>query len=136
MAKKIKWTEYINERAIATSITVNKQRITLVSVYFPHSGYADQHVEKVYKSIEKITRSSKTCKLWEETSTLIGGTWIVAVLEGSLTLNESNRRGDWLKQWLMLQKFVALNTMYKKHLRNKIHTGHLKVQRSSWTTSW
>ena len=71
------WTEYMNDRAIATSITVNKQLSTLMSVYFPHSGYADQHVEKVYKSIEKITKSSKTCKLWEETSTLN----LVAVLE-------------------------------------------------------
>ena len=40
---------------------------------------------------------------------------------GMHTLNESNSRGDWLKQWLMLQKFVALNTMYKKTLRNKLH---------------
>ena len=54
-----KWRErknglnYINDRAIATSITVNKERITLMSVYFPHSGYADHHVEKAYNSIEK-----------------------------------------------------------------------------------
>ena len=57
--KKISWTEYINERAIATSIAVNKQRITLMSVYFPHSGFADHHVEKAYNSIEEITKSTK-----------------------------------------------------------------------------
>ena len=35
--RKINWTEYIIERAIATSITVNKQRITLTSDNFlPH----------------------------------------------------------------------------------------------------
>ena len=39
-------TEYINERAISTTIVVNRQRIRLVSVYFIHSGYADHHIEK------------------------------------------------------------------------------------------
>ena len=39
-------TEYINERAIAATILVNRQPIKLMSVYFPHSGYADHHIEK------------------------------------------------------------------------------------------
>ena len=39
-------TEYINERAISTTIVVNRQRIKLMSVYFPHAGYADHHIEK------------------------------------------------------------------------------------------
>ena len=45
--------------AILTSITVNKQHVLLMSVYFTHSGYADHHVEKVYRSIEKLTKSKK-----------------------------------------------------------------------------
>ena len=46
---------------------------------------------------------------------------------GMHTLNKSDSRGDWFEQWLMLQKFVALNTTHKKHLRNKLHTGHLML---------
>ena len=46
-------TEYINERAITTTILVNRQHIKLMSVYFPHSKYTDHHVEKMYKTIEK-----------------------------------------------------------------------------------
>ena len=38
-------TEYINERAISTTILVNRQRIKLMSVYCTHSGYADHHIE-------------------------------------------------------------------------------------------
>ena len=49
-------TEYINERAISTTILVNRQRIKLKSVYFTHSGYADHHIEKMYKTIEKHKR--------------------------------------------------------------------------------
>ena len=52
-------TEYISERAITATIMVNHQRIKLMSVYFPHSGFADHHVEKMYRTIEKHTSSSK-----------------------------------------------------------------------------
>ena len=51
--KRIIDTEYINERAITTTILVNRQHIKLMSVYFPHSKYADHHIEKMYKTIEK-----------------------------------------------------------------------------------
>ena len=30
------------------------------------------------------------------------------------TLTESNKRGDWLKSWLMLNDYSALNTMFRK----------------------
>ena len=32
---------------------------------------------------------------------------------GQYTLRGTNKRGDWMKQWLMVQKFVALNAIYK-----------------------
>ena len=57
--KKIIDTEYINERAITTTILVNRQHIKLTSVYFPHSKYADHHIEKMYKTIEKHMLSNK-----------------------------------------------------------------------------
>ena len=46
-------TEYINERAITSTILVNRQYIKLMSVYFPHSKYAGHHIEKMYETIEK-----------------------------------------------------------------------------------
>ena len=53
--KRIIDTEYINERAITTTVVVNRQHIKLMSVYFhPHTQkYADHHIEKMYKTIEK-----------------------------------------------------------------------------------
>ena len=69
--KRIIDTEYINERAIKTTIRVNRQHIDLMSVYFPHSKYADHHIEKMYKTTEKHMTNNKTAFLsLEETSML------------------------------------------------------------------
>ena len=45
--KRIIDTEYINERAITTTILVNRQHIKLMIAYFLHSKYADHHIEKM-----------------------------------------------------------------------------------------
>ena len=51
-------TEHINERAV-TAIVLNRQRIKLMSVYFHHSGYADHHIEKMFKTMETHTENCK-----------------------------------------------------------------------------
>ena len=33
---------------------------------------------------------------------------------GRYTLNEGNKRGDWMKHWMMSQDYTALNTMHRK----------------------
>ena len=69
--KRIIDLEYINERAITTTILVNRQHIKLMSVYFAHSKYADHHIEKMYKTIEKHRVNNKnTFQSLEGTSML------------------------------------------------------------------
>ena len=88
-----------------------------MSVYFPQSKYADHHIEKMYKTIEKHMTNNKKC------IPIIGGDFNVELGPGKgtecksvskYTLNESNKRGDWLKSWLMLNDYSALNTMFRK----------------------
>ena len=107
----------MNERAIKTTILVNRQHINLMSVYFPHSRYADHHIEKMYKTIEKHMTNNKKC------IPIIGGDFNAELGPGKgtecksvckYTLNESNKRGDWLKSWLMLNDYSALNTMFRE----------------------
>ena len=45
---------------------------------------------------------------------------------GMHTFNESNRTGDWLKHWVMLQKFVALNKMNRKTFEKHVTCRTLK----------
>ena len=59
--KRIIDTEHINERAIKTTTTINRQHIKLMSVYFPHSKNADHHVEKMYKTNENHMLNNKKC---------------------------------------------------------------------------
>ena len=93
-----------------------------MSVYFPHSGYADHHVEKMYRTIEKHTTNDRNCIpiIGGDFNAELGpgqGTECTSV--GKHTLNGGNKRVDWLKHWLMLQNFSALNTMYRKNLRKQ-----------------
>ena len=99
------------KRAIATSITANKQRALLMSVYFHHSGFAEHHV-----AIEKHRKSKKSIQIvgGDFNAELGPGIGVERVSVGTHTLKEENKRGDWMKQWLMMQNFVALNTMYRK----------------------
>ena len=110
-------TEYINERAITTKILVNRQHIKLMSVYFPHSKYADHHTENTHKTIERhMVHSNKYIPIiggdFNAELGLGKGTERKSV--GRYTLNEGNKRGDWLKSWLMLQDHTALNTVFRK----------------------
>ena len=113
---EINWVQCECERVVAMSISINKQPIVLVSVYMPHSGYADHHFEKVHKTIAKMIEREKSMKI-------IGGDFNAElgpgeVLElsavGHYTLNKGNNRGEWMTQRLLQNKLVALNTMYKK----------------------
>ena len=114
--KRIFDTEYINERAITTTVLVNRQHVKLMSVYFPLSKYADHFIEKMYKTIEKrMLNIKKYILIFEGTSNaepgLGKGTECKSV--GKYILNESNKRGVWLKSWLMLNDYSALNTMFR-----------------------
>ena len=97
---RINWTGYISERDVAVLIAVNNQPVLLMSVYFAHLGYADHHVEMAYRAIEKHTKSRKYIPI-------VGGdfhaelrldTGIERISVGQYTLNEGNKRGDWMKQ--------------------------------------
>ena len=117
-----RWKNQINsvqcesERVVAMSISVNKHPIVLMSVYMPHSGYADHHVEKVYKTITNTIENEKSMKIigGDFNAELGPGEGLDLSAVGHYTLNKANSRGEWMTQWLLENKLVALNTMYKK----------------------
>ena len=113
---QIKWVQCESERVVAMSISINKHPIVLMSVYLPHIGYADHHVEKVYKTITKMIEGEKGMKIigGDFNAELGPGEGLELSAVGHYTLNKGNCRGEWMTQWLLQNKLVALNTMYKK----------------------
>ena len=73
----------------------------------------------MYRTIEQHTNSSK------KSIQIVGvnfeaelgpGYDVERTSVGPHSLNGGNERGDWLKHWLMIQNFTALNTIYGKTL--------------------
>ena len=111
-------TEYVNERSIIATIVVNHQRIKLMSAYFTPSGCADHHIEKCTKRSRSTRQIAKhTYISLKETSMQ---NWDLVTEPNAFVLADTNstretKRGDWMKQWLMLQGYTALDTMYRKN---------------------
>ena len=70
--KKINWTEDVNHRAIATSITVNKQPVTSMRwTYFTHPGVRRSSTRKKLTVQSRKSRNPrKLHNWWMPTSTL------------------------------------------------------------------
>ena len=77
---------------VAASISVDKQPITLVSAYLPHSGYPDHHVERTYKTISKIIDKEENMKIiGEDFNAELGqGVGIELSNVGHYTLTKAN----------------------------------------------
>ena len=98
----------MNEGMIDLMLKVNRWKVVLTSVFFPHTGYADQHVEKMYTCIETNTNCSKnTTIIARDLNDELGhGIGAERLSVGQYTLNESNKRGDWSVHWLIIERYV------------------------------
>ena len=107
---QIKWIQCVCERVVALSISVNKQPITLVSVYMPHSGYPDHNIEKTYKTILSTIGKENCMKMigGDFHAELGPGEGIELSSVGHYTLNKANCRGEWMTQWLLDDSFVQV----------------------------
>ena len=105
---------------------------------FPLGIRGPTRPKKCSTQLRRWRNPQKTCKLWEETSTLNFVPELklnASVLECIPSTNQTAEVTGWSSSWCDTKLWHSTRCT-KKHLRNKLHTGHLKVQRSSWTTSW
>ena len=100
--QKITKTEHVSERVIIV-LKLRHQRIVDDSDHFSHTGYADKHIEKMYKCLEAQCRKKHTTISAEDFNAQFGlGEGTESVNVGKYALGKSNKRGTWLKQWLVI----------------------------------
>ena len=117
--------EAIDDRLAYVDMFIkNNERIRIVSAYFPHSGYADKHIQKMYDLLSQIKEEAKKKKMF----VVIGGDFNAQVGDrtedddckaiGPFALPGENSRGQWLKNWTAKEKLVITNTFYRKQFEN------------------
>ena len=110
----------MNEGMIDLMLKVNRWKVVLTSVYFPHTGYADQHIEKMYTCIETYTNCSKNTIIARDLTDELGhGIGAERLSVGQYTLNESKKCGDLSVHWLIIERYVEFQK--KKKDSPKMH---------------
>ena len=101
--KKIHWIGYINERMLTTLVQIRRKKVVLSSVYFLPAEHVNNHVEKMHTCMEHYTKCRKHTTIIA--AELGPGCGAERLSVAPYALNESNKRGDRLKDWLMIQNF-------------------------------
>ena len=110
----------VNERLAYIDIRSKKMRMRFVTAYFPHSGYADEDVQKLYDELGEIQRESKSRKMCFmigadcNAQTGVADDADTNATIGRFGLAEKNSRGRWLTSWATIQNLVIANTHFEK----------------------
>ena len=130
-----KWTAHVkeftvvNERVAYLLVRKRNIRLRLVVAYFPHSGYIDAEVQKMYTLLSSLRHEAHKNK---EMFFLAGdfNAEVGSRLDqdhpatiGDFGLNMENSRGQWLKQWCTQQDLSIANTFFSK--RPEFRTTHV-----------
>ena len=124
------WSSYIsdfapiNERVAYLRIVKNNVKLTIIGVYFPHTGYADDTVQEMYDILATIIDEAQRRK----DHIIVGGDFNAEIgahseqddakYVGQFSMGETNSRGAWLKRFCYFKNLTIANTLYPKHERN------------------
>ena len=125
-ANRVNKFKAIDERIAYVDLDALGERLRLVTAYFPHGGYADEHVQRMYDIIATIKNEAAECK----SHVLLAGDFNAST--GACTENDNrkttgphavqpeNSRGQWLKNWATNHNFVIANTSFRKQEENLV----------------
>ena len=113
--KKTIETEYVNERMITTTIKWHQLRSKFSSENFLQLRVRGRARQKIYKQHRDSLQKKHTTIIAGEFNSQRGlGMNSECDHVGTRTTGEPNKRGIWMKQWLVIQNCVALNATVTK----------------------
>ena len=110
----------VDERIAYIDINITSMKFRLITAYFPHSGYGDAHVQRMYDTISTIKREAKQRKrhviLTGDFNAQVGSRMEdeSRTTVGRFGMETCNSRGEWLKSWAGSEHFVIANTHFRK----------------------
>ena len=110
----------VNNRLAFLDIKSRNFSGRVVSAYFPHSGYSDQHVQSMYTIISQVKLEATSKKvnfiLGADCNAEVGSRddGDDASVIGPHGLGVGNSQGEWLKSWASSENLIITNTFYSK----------------------
>ena len=119
---------------ITTTIRCDHHKIDLTSVYFPHSGLRG-HAHREDAEKHRVTLQQKHFRVISGDFNAQLGLRIDSEEDyvEEHTTGQTNKRGIWIRQWCMIQNYVALITTFKKTTENSAPAYPQMEKRNIWT---
>ena len=110
----------VDERIAYIDIHIRTTKLRIITAYFPHSGYGDTSVQRMYDALSTILHEARTQGLHP----ILTGDFNAQVgkrddndtttTRGKFALEPCNSRGEWLTSWASSQHLILTNTYFDK----------------------
>ena len=128
-----RWTPFIrkfqaiHERIAYVDIIKRTLKIRITTAYFPHSGYADNHVQSIYDTLTCLRKEAKQHNMYF----IVGADCNAKVGErcddddkrtmGQYAMPGTNARGLRLKRWAATRDMTSASAFCAKASRTHFH---------------
>ena len=116
----VKGHRAVSERLAWVDVNMHGKKFRLVVAYFPHAGYGEAEVDKLYAELAKVRKAARR----EGRKIVVGGDFnaVLGVARaedpgeavGKFGLGEQNTRGQKMLRWAVEDELVVANTLYMK----------------------